>query len=495
MEETAEIKSVAIIGAGAAGAAAAAAFAAEDYFDRIRVFERRETAGGHASYQRPSVTWDRIFDPDPYPLITPRPGELPPQTDPPLEIPNDLPRTTPSTSQERYDKTPIYADLTTNVPAIAMSFSDIPFAYGPFVPHWVPKQYIENYFSAHQTDSLLVLNTTVEDVSKSSAGQHRWSLTLRQHDSVARQDRWWREEFDAVIIANGHYSVPFVPHVNGLNEYIQTFPGRVFHSKTFRSARIFSQKKVLVIGNSASGHDVITGLLQTAELPVYQSRRSRSRWDGDHPPRGVEWKPIVKEYLPSGDIIFDDGSVVSDIDAVIYCTGYKASFPFWNTHANGAPLWDYTQDRLVGNHLHTFLTDFPTVGVVGVPRTLTFRSFEYQAIALARVFARRNAIPLPSKEQQHLWEKERGDLVSREKRRFHDIPWDNGETISYLQELFQIAGLPRIEGQGRYPPVLGERTRWAIEHVRKYPLPGKDRDEDGWTVISAGSCRDSLHFL
>jgi hypothetical protein len=97
----------------------------------------------------------------------------------------------------------------TNVPAIAMSFSDIPFAYGPFVPHWVPKQYIENYFSAHKTDSLLVLNTTVEDVSKSPAG-HRWSVTLRQHDSVARLDRWWREEFDAVIIANGHYSVPFV---------------------------------------------------------------------------------------------------------------------------------------------------------------------------------------------------------------------------------------------------------------------------------------------
>ncbi|OAA45231.1 hypothetical protein BBO_03809 [Beauveria brongniartii RCEF 3172] len=40
------IQSVAIIGAGPSGAIAAAALKAENYFDRIRVFERRETAGG-----------------------------------------------------------------------------------------------------------------------------------------------------------------------------------------------------------------------------------------------------------------------------------------------------------------------------------------------------------------------------------------------------------------------------------------------------------------
>ncbi|CAI0647067.1 unnamed protein product [Colletotrichum noveboracense] len=41
-----KIKSVAIIGAGAAGAVTAAAFKAEDYFEKIRVYERRESAGG-----------------------------------------------------------------------------------------------------------------------------------------------------------------------------------------------------------------------------------------------------------------------------------------------------------------------------------------------------------------------------------------------------------------------------------------------------------------
>lgn len=95
-----------------------------------------------------------------------------------------------------------------------MAFSDKPFPYGPFVPHWVPKQYVENYFSWHQVDSSLVLNTTVEEVKKLSVqdGSHydRWKLTLRRFDPVRHVDVWWEEDFDAVILSNGHYSVPFV---------------------------------------------------------------------------------------------------------------------------------------------------------------------------------------------------------------------------------------------------------------------------------------------
>jgi cation diffusion facilitator CzcD-associated flavoprotein CzcO len=95
-----------------------------------------------------------------------------------------------------------------------MSFSDTTFAYGPFVPHWVTRQYIEGYFSHHKIDTLLSLNTTVEDVSviwpSSNTGKDRWKLTLRKHDPVLHEDKWWEEEFDAVILANGHYAVPFV---------------------------------------------------------------------------------------------------------------------------------------------------------------------------------------------------------------------------------------------------------------------------------------------
>jgi hypothetical protein len=98
----------------------------------------------------------------------------------------------------------------TNVPDIAMSFTDLPFPYGPFVPHHIPRQYIENYFAFHRCDSsgCLILNTTVEDVT--SLPCDRWRLILRRYgktvqhlsrhsltlfrtnfaDAVNKQDQW-----------------------------------------------------------------------------------------------------------------------------------------------------------------------------------------------------------------------------------------------------------------------------------------------------------------
>src|SRR5437667_10782291 len=40
--------------------------------------------------------------------------------------------------------------------------------------------------------------------------QERWKLKLRKHDTLRDVDIWWEEIFDAVGLANGHYSVPFV---------------------------------------------------------------------------------------------------------------------------------------------------------------------------------------------------------------------------------------------------------------------------------------------
>lgn len=394
-----------------------------------------------------------------------------------------------------------------------MSFSDSPFAYGPFVPHYIPRQYVENYFSTHRLDAFLQLSTTVEEIlklpPKYNKGYERWKLTLRKHDPVRRLDFWWEEEFDAVILANGHYSVPYVshlsyalfsnnlakqfqvPYVKGLEEYISKYPERISHSKEYRTPTLYANKKVLIIGNSASGHDLSVDLVGTASAPVYQSRRSKARWDGDGPLSGIEWKPTIKEYLPSGRIVFEDDTYLDDIDAVLYCTGYKPSFPFWNVETNGRPLWDYEGNKLIKTYWHTFFQDFKTLGIIGMPRTLTFRSFEYQAIALARVLSGRNAVPLPPLEEQQRWERDRAERKSRERKKFHDIMWEDGETEGWLKGLFDIAGLGSIRGEGLVPPVLSKELIWAVEHLRKYPEnPGNQGNKKGgegmegeWVVV------------
>jgi hypothetical protein len=257
-----------------------------------------------------------------------------------------------------------------------------------------------------------------------------------------------------------------------LQAFIEKFPGRVSHSKWYRSPTPYTSEKVVVIGNSASGHDVTEELVSTADHPVYQSRRSKSRWDGTEPPYGIAWKPVISEYLLNGRIIFEDGTYLDDIDKVIYCTGYKASFPFWNEKVNGRPMWDYERNRIINGYWHTFFQDFKTLAIVGLPRVLTFRSFEYQAIALARLYSGRNAVSLPPVEEMKKWVKETEKQHTKEGRKFHDVEWTTGETKEWLQKFFDISALGTLTGDGRIPPVLGKEMIWAIEHLRKYPEPG-----------------------
>lgn len=252
-----------------------------------------------------------------------------------------------------------------------------------------------------------------------------------------------------------------------------------------------------MVGNSASGHDVSNECVGSAKSPVYVSRRSKAPWDGDSPPSGIAWKPVITEYLRDGSIEFADGTSLDDIDVVVYCTGYKASFPFWNEKANGSPIWDYEVNKLHDCYWHTFLQTFPTLTAMGVPRAVSWRSLEYQAIAIARLWSERNAFPLPSTAEQRVWEQLRVERCAREHKKFHDILWETGEAQAYLDFLFRFAGLGTFHGEGRVPPALGADIIWAIEHIGKYPDPSRGATPltpeplQEWTVVE----RDSLGSL
>ncbi|CAF3435022.1 unnamed protein product [Fusarium graminearum] len=450
------IKSVAIIGGGASGTAAAAALKAEDYFEKIRVFERREAPGG---------TW--LYDaipPSPSPI---QPGALPPKVNSQLEIPSKLPQTVPHNTQERFQGTPIYESLITTVPGIAMGFSDKRFPEGPFVSHDIPRMYLQNYYTLHNMEDVLVLNTTVEDLSKIATGGGRscWRLTLRKHNVEQDVDEWWQEVFDAVIIANGQFSVPYVPEVEGLSDYIGKYPGRIMHSKYYRQPHPFKNKKVLIVGNALSGRDIAEEVLRVAQLPVHVSRRHKSIWEGPEPKLGVEWRPVIKEYVAeTGQVIFDDGSFLDDIDHVIYCTGYKPSFPFWNVEANGGPLYDYDKAKLNDSFLHTFFRDHPTLGIIGFGETLAFRSYEYQAIALTRVLSGRNATPLSTAAEQEDWERSWAEHTKKEGFDFHTVDFRNGDLLKWYNDLSNIAGLP-LCGKGRVPPAFTDETMRQLENI------------------------------
>lgn len=283
--------------------------------------------------------------------------------------------------------------------------------------------------------------------------------------------------------------------MEGLDDYIRKYPGRVVHSKYYRSPSLYAGQRVLTIGNSASGFDVTNELALTAHDPVYNSRRHPSPFEGDHPAPGIAWKPVIRRYRADDDTIeFEDGTALGpgQVDRVVYCTGYRPSYPFWNAARNGRLLYDYGAGKLVGTYWHTFFSDRPrSLAIVGIQKALTFRSFEYQAVAVARLFAGRSARPLPPPAEMRRWEEDRLQWTRRTGRKFHDVESEPGhlgeDTMVWLGFLYEMAGLGTLKGDGRLPPVLSTEVLDALKNIRKYPRPGDRADEGRAEKDGAGT--------
>lgn len=109
----------------------------------------------------------------------------------------------------------------------------------PFRHREVIREWVENIFLDKGHQNLIEFNTTVEHVEKKG---EEWVLTLRKILPGSIKNYWWQEVFDALVVASGHYSLPYIPNIPGIVEYEAKFPGRIRHSKHFRSTDDFKGK-------------------------------------------------------------------------------------------------------------------------------------------------------------------------------------------------------------------------------------------------------------
>lgn len=176
--------------------------------------------------------------PDDLDALANRTGDLP------LKTPSKLPARQAKINQARHAETSVYPYLETNVDSIAMSFSQeaIPeqrsqltiSKHGndsPFRSHTVIRSYIESLVSRNGYERFVSYNTSVELAEKVGS---KWRLVLRRDGDVRAEDEWWEEWFDAVVVACGHFNVPYIPKIEGLAAFERSRPGSVKHSKMFR---------------------------------------------------------------------------------------------------------------------------------------------------------------------------------------------------------------------------------------------------------------------
>jgi cation diffusion facilitator CzcD-associated flavoprotein CzcO len=174
-----------------------------------------------------------------------------------MSIPTQLPAQTPKSTQInshefRFSDTPMHEHLESNIGADVMSFTQEPFPHiiskrsraqfgpdSPFRHREVVREWIESLINRNGYRDFVEFSTTVELAEK--VGEE-WVLTLRKEGQGDEKDFWWQETFDAIVVATGHYNVPYVPDVPGLVELNEKFPGLVLHSKQYRDLEHFRGK-------------------------------------------------------------------------------------------------------------------------------------------------------------------------------------------------------------------------------------------------------------
>ncbi|KAF5006277.1 hypothetical protein FDECE_7343 [Fusarium decemcellulare] len=393
------VKRVAVIGAGPAGAIAVDALAQEKTFDLIRVFERREGPGG---------CW--IGDAAQPPTVTDLAQLADRTADAPLKIPEQLPAFAPKSEQPRFEESSIYPYLETNVASVTMEFTQEPIPeirsdwstgiHGPdtpFRPWTVLRDYVAGLLQRNNYEDFISYNTTVEHVEK--VGEE-WKVVLRKEGKG--QDYWWVEWFDAVVVASGHYWVPYIPSIDGLEQFEKSRPGSVLHSKHFRGRGTFEGKRVITVGASVSSADIAVDLVDTAQSPVHciTVGHTVNAYFGDgafHHPR-IQQHPSIAKII-GRTVYLVDGSEIPEVDHIIFGTGYSWTLPF-------LPSLPARNNRVPGLYQHVVWQQDPTLLFVGaVGAGLTFKIFEWQAVYAARLLAGRGT--LPSVETMQEWETER----------------------------------------------------------------------------------------
>jgi len=123
-----------------------------------------------------------------------------------------------------------------------MNFPDFPFPKNTdaFPSHTVILKYLEEYARRQNLNESINFDNPVETCSFDESTKS-WKVN--------------DENFDFVVVANGHYTKPSVPEIFQNS----VFEGEIMHTHYYRKAESLAGKNVLVIGQGPSGQDISLG--------------------------------------------------------------------------------------------------------------------------------------------------------------------------------------------------------------------------------------------
>jgi cation diffusion facilitator CzcD-associated flavoprotein CzcO len=417
------VKKIAVIGAGPCGLAAAKYLLAQKAFDTIVVYEQQPDVGGVWNYsEKPSQA---LRVPQVSAFVTP---------DPPVQ------------RSPTVFSTPMYNVLHTNIPWPLMKYSDLDFPKDSLI--FPSREAVQDYLVQYSRDirHLIKFSTSVKDIRlRQEDGKDQWDVDVQSTETGESQT----ETYDAVVVASGHYSTMFIPDVKTIRELHEAHPGVISHSKSYRTPDPFRNKKVVVVGNSASGLDIASQISKVCQKPLLLSVHTPT------PPENLAWAgaeevPVIEEFLAAErGVRFQDGRIERDIDAILYATGYLFAFPFLTSLQ--PPLVSNGR-RVYGLYKHLVHIEHPTLVFPGLPiKVVPFPLAESQAAVFARAWA--NVLPLPSRQEMEKWEDEEA-----EKRGPAYHIWPKGGDAEYINTTHDM--IVNSKTPGKQPPLWNDELLW-----------------------------------
>ncbi|GAB4225062.1 MAG: NAD(P)/FAD-dependent oxidoreductase [Francisella sp.] len=278
----------------------------------------------------------------------------------------------------------LYKSLKTNLPKEIMSFDNEKVSYKAnnisFVSHKDVLLYLKENAQEWKITDKICLNTEViklEPINKSLT-KPLWKIVYINNGNI------FYEEFDFIIIANGHYHKPKLPHnVPGFNDIIKNS----IHSKYYRRAKNHANK-VLCVGYSSSGIDISKELYNSGK-EVFVSIRDLDKKQeilNIQNSQGIKFISTIIKYKYSKEdnkciAITKNGNSLK-VDEIIFCTGYFYDFPFLS------PKIITTENNIIKPlYSHILHQKYINLAFVGIPwKTVPFILSECQAIFLANMW-------------------------------------------------------------------------------------------------------------
>jgi dimethylaniline monooxygenase (N-oxide forming) len=390
-----------------------------------------------------------------------------------------------------------YRSLHINTSRERMEYSDFPMpkSYPDFPKHTHIARYFNDYVDHFGLRERILFETRVERASRRDDGV--WEVGLS--GPPGRETR----EYDALLVANGHHWDPRWPEP----PFPGSFDGVEMHSHHYNDPDEWNGKRVVVLGMGNSAMDIaveasyvadkvflaarrgahvipkylfgrpidqiggsplitfavrrriIVGLLRLyqGDMERYGLPKPDHRFGEAHPTVSADLLNRVShgevhprpniERLEGDRVRFADGSV-EPADVIVYCTGYKVSFPFFDADFISAP------DNDLPLFKRTFHPEIDNVVFVGLMQPLgaIMPIAERQGVWIADYLSGRYALPEASEVRADM-ERERERMFKRYVRsKRHTMQVDYDDFMLELEREFK-RGRARARERGFALPV------------------------------------------